>query len=113
MRSLFKRVFELKESRCTIIADREEAIEKAVDSIRRNREALEDYVRANPRFLYSLEPVKVPAEPLVAKLMAEAAEKADVGPMAAVAGVLADLAVKDLGGGGCGGEGVGGGGGGF
>src|SRR4030065_704484 len=96
MRSLFKRVFELKESRCTIIADREEAIEKAVDSIKRNREALEDYVKANPWFLYSLKPVKVPAEPLVAKLMAEAAEKADVGPMAAVAGVLADLAVKTM-----------------
>jgi len=96
MRSLFKRVFELKESRCTIIADKEEAIEKAVGSIRRNRKALEDYMRANPRFLYSLKPVKVPAEPLVAKLMAEAAEKADVGPMAAVAGVLADLAVKAM-----------------
>jgi uncharacterized protein len=32
----------------------------------------------------------------VARLMAEAAEKADVGPMAAVAGVLADLAMKDM-----------------
>ena len=96
MRSLFKRVFELKESRCTIIADKEEAIEIAVNSIKRNREALEDYLRTNPRFLYSLKPVKVPAEPLVAKLMSEAAEKADVGPMAAVAGVLADLAVKAM-----------------
>src|SRR4030065_219385 len=96
MRSLFKRVFELKESRCTIIADMEEAIEKAVDSIKQNRKALEDYVRANPRFFYSLKPVKVPAEPLVAKLMAEASENADVGPMAAVAGVLADLAVKAM-----------------
>jgi ApbE superfamily uncharacterized protein (UPF0280 family) len=38
----------------------------------------------------------VPSKPLVAKLMAEAAEKANVGPMAAVAGVLADLAVKDM-----------------
>src|SRR3972149_7500746 len=96
MRSLFKRVFELKESRCTIIADREEAIEIAVVSIRRNREALEDYVKANPRFLYSLKPVKVPAEPLVAKLMSEAAEKADVGPMAAVAGVLGGFGVKTM-----------------
>src|SRR4030067_2166532 len=96
MRSLFKRVFELKESRCTIIADKEEAIEIAVGSIRRNREALEDYLRTNPRFLYSLKPVKVPAEPLVAKLMAEAAEKADVGPMAAGAGALADFGGEDM-----------------
>ena len=34
--------------------------------------------------------------PKVARLMAEASEKADVGPMAAVAGVLADLAVKEM-----------------
>jgi uncharacterized protein len=93
---LFKQVFELKESRGTIIADKEEAIDIAVESLRRNRKALEDYSKANPKFLFSLKPVKVPAEPLVAKLMAEAAEKADVGPMAAVAGVLADLAVKDM-----------------
>ena len=93
---MFKRVFELKESRGTIIADREDAIDVAVESIRRNREALEDYAKVHPRFLFSLEPVKVPAQPLVAKLMAEAAAKANVGPMAAVAGVLADLAVKDM-----------------
>jgi ApbE superfamily uncharacterized protein (UPF0280 family) len=62
----------------------------------RNRQALEEYVRINPKFLLSLKPVKVPTEPLVAKLMVEASEKADVGPMAAVAGVLADMAVKDM-----------------
>jgi ApbE superfamily uncharacterized protein (UPF0280 family) len=96
MRSLFKRVFELKESRCTIISDKEKAVETAVESIRRNRKALEDYTSGNRLFLHSLKPVKVPAGPEVAKLMAEAAEKADVGPMAAVAGVLADLAVRDM-----------------
>jgi ApbE superfamily uncharacterized protein (UPF0280 family) len=93
---LFKRVFELKESRGIIIADKEEAIESGVEAIKRNRKELEDYTKANPKFLYSLKPVKVPDEPLVAKLMAEAAAKADVGPMAAVAGVLADLAVKQM-----------------
>jgi ApbE superfamily uncharacterized protein (UPF0280 family) len=93
---LFKRVFELKESRCTIIADKEQAVASAIESISLNRKALEDYTRANPKFLYSLKPVHVPSGPLVARLMAEAAEKADVGPMAAVAGVLADLAVKDM-----------------
>ena len=86
----------MKESRGTVIADREDAIDVAVESIRRNREALEDYAKVHPRFLFSLDPVKVPAQPLVAKLMAEAAAKANVGPMAAVAGVLADLAVKDM-----------------
>jgi ApbE superfamily uncharacterized protein (UPF0280 family) len=93
---LFKRAFELKESRGTIITDKEEAIDVAVDSLKRNRNALEEYVKNNRKFLTSLKPVKVPVEPDVAKLMAEAAEKAGVGPMAAVAGVLADLAVKAM-----------------
>lgn len=96
MKGLFKRVFEFKDSRGVIIADKESAIDVAVESIRRNRKALESYVKCNGLFLESLKPVKVPAEPLVAKLMAEAALKTDVGPMAAVAGVLADLAVADI-----------------
>ena len=86
----------MKESRGVIISDREPAIETAVESIQRNRKALENYAQKNRLFLESLKPVKVPAEPLVAKLMAEAALKADVGPMAAVAGVLADLAVAEM-----------------
>jgi ApbE superfamily uncharacterized protein (UPF0280 family) len=93
---LFRRVFELKESRGTIITDKENALDIAVASLRRNREALENFTKANPKFLFSLKPVEAPDQPLVAKLMAEAAEKADVGPMAAVAGVLADLAVQDM-----------------
>jgi ApbE superfamily uncharacterized protein (UPF0280 family) len=95
-RKLFKESFRVKETQCTIIADKQEAIATAIASIRRNRKALENYMKRNSLFLYSLEPVAVPAEPLVAQLMAEAAEKANVGPMAAVAGVLADLAVKDM-----------------
>ncbi len=96
MTNLFREVFQYKETQCTIIADREEGIQTAVESIKRHRRQLEEHVRANPKFFYTLEPVPVPNEPLVAKLMAEAAEKANVGPMAAVAGVLADLAVKDM-----------------
>jgi ApbE superfamily uncharacterized protein (UPF0280 family) len=93
---LFKESFQIKETQCTIIADKQQAIKTAIDSIKRNRKALEDYAKNNPKFLYTLKPVAVPAEPLVARLMAEAAEKANVGPMAAVAGVLADLAMKDM-----------------
>jgi len=95
-RKLFKDVFQVKEAQCTVITDRQEAIATAIASIQRNRRALENYIKHNSLFLYSLEPVAAPAEPLVARLMAEAAEEANVGPMAAVAGVLADLAVKDM-----------------
>ena len=96
MKHLFKDVFGLKETQCTIIADKKHGIQTAIKSIKQNRKALEEHVKAHPKFLYTLAPIPVPAEPLVAKLMAEAAEKANVGPMAAVAGVLADLAVKDM-----------------
>jgi ApbE superfamily uncharacterized protein (UPF0280 family) len=101
MEKLTKHVFELKETRCTIVSDKEEAIRAAVESIKCNRKELESYGQTNPRFIHSLQPVQVPSKPLVAKLMAEAAKKADVGPMAAVAGVIADLAVEFMVGLGC------------
>jgi ApbE superfamily uncharacterized protein (UPF0280 family) len=96
MMKLFKEAFQLKESQCTVIADKPEGIQAAKDSIKRHRRRLEAYIKTNPTFLHTLEPIPAPSKPLVAKLMAEAAEKANVGPMAAVAGVLADLAVKDM-----------------
>jgi ApbE superfamily uncharacterized protein (UPF0280 family) len=96
MMKLFKEAFQLKESQCTVIADKSEGIRAAKDSIKRHRRRLEAYIKTNPKFFHILEPVPAPSKPLVAKLMAEAAEKANVGPMAAVAGVLADLAVKDM-----------------
>ncbi len=94
IKNLFKEAFRYKETQCTIIADKKIGIQTAVKSIKHNRKELEEYARGHPSFLCTLEPISAPAEPLVAKLMAEAAEKANVGPMAAVAGVLADLAVK-------------------
>jgi uncharacterized protein len=93
---LFKEAFTFKESQCTVIADKQEGIQTAKASIKRNRQQLEAYIKNNPKFLKTLEPIPIPLKPLVAKLMAEAAEKAHVGPMAAVAGVLADLAVKNM-----------------
>lgn len=95
-KNLFKESFALKETQCTIISDKQHAIQIAVESIKRNRRELEIYARANPKFLYTLKPFTVTDKPLVAKLMALAAEKADVGPMAAVAGAIADLAVEDM-----------------
>jgi ApbE superfamily uncharacterized protein (UPF0280 family) len=96
MTNLHREAFTLKESQCHVIADKQEGIQAAKDSLKQNRQLLEAYFKTNPTFLHALQPVAVPTEPLVAKLMAEAAEKAAVGPMAAVAGVLADLAVKDM-----------------
>lgn len=96
MSILIKEKFSLKESACTIISDKPRSIEAAKESIRRNYLELELYIRANPKFLHTLTPIPAPNKPLVAKLMAETAEKAGVGPMAAVAGAIADLAVQDM-----------------
>ncbi|GAG18446.1 unnamed protein product, partial [marine sediment metagenome] len=92
----FKRSFDLKDTSCTIISDQENAIDAAVSSIRNHRRQLEEYVEAHPLFLDSLRPVTVKRGPEVVELMAEAARKSNVGPIAAVAGVLADLAVKEM-----------------
>ena len=101
-KNLFKQAFRLKESDCTIIADREDGIDTATSSIKSNLKLLEEYIKAHPPFLFSLNPVAVEdGAPDVARLMAEASEKAGVGPMAAVAGVLADLAVQDMAAAGC------------
>ena len=96
MKDLFRKTFQIKESQCTVIADKEPALEAAIESIKHHRAQLEEYAHHHPKFLYTLKPVPPPKEPPVVRLMAEAAQKANVGPMAAVAGVLADLAVKDM-----------------
>jgi hypothetical protein len=95
--NLFKETFEFKETRGIILSDSRNAIKAATASLIENKRKLEEYIRKNPKFLYSLKPVQVDDDsPAVVKLMAKAAEKADVGPMAAVAGVLADLAVEAM-----------------
>ncbi len=93
---LIKEAYNLKDSQCTLISESQAAIDAAKESIQRSLFDLELYVRANPRFLYTLTPIPAPDNPLVAKIMAQAAEKADVGPMAAVAGAIADLAVEAM-----------------
>jgi ApbE superfamily uncharacterized protein (UPF0280 family) len=94
--NLLKEIFSYKESVCQIISDAPQAINASKESINRNYQLLEQYIKKHQKFFYTFDPIPVPEEPLVAKLMALAAQKADVGPMAAVAGVIADLAVQDM-----------------
>lgn len=62
-----------------------------------HRGLLEDFIARHPRFATSFVPYPVPEDsPWVVKLMAEAAFKAGVGPMAAVAGAIAEAVGKDL-----------------
>jgi ApbE superfamily uncharacterized protein (UPF0280 family) len=70
---------------------------RARESVLNHREELEGYIRANPAFYSSLEPVKAEEEaPAIVRAMAGAASEARVGPMAAVAGAIAEFVGRDL-----------------
>jgi ApbE superfamily uncharacterized protein (UPF0280 family) len=66
-----------------------------LEEIRRQRGTLEDYIQRQPEFAASLEPLDLlPGAPEVARRMQAAAIVTGVGPMAAVAGTMAHLAVE-------------------
>jgi uncharacterized protein len=70
---------------------------EALQSIKSCRAPLERYIETHPLFLYTLEPLEVePDAPAIVKEMADAARIAGVGPMAAVAGAIAEAVGKEL-----------------
>ncbi|OGO02509.1 MAG: thiamine biosynthesis protein ApbE [Chloroflexi bacterium RBG_13_53_26] len=70
---------------------------KTLKVLMRHRASLEGYIERCPEFLTSLEPVAVGEDaPPIVRAMAEAADKVDVGPMAAVAGAIAEYVGKEL-----------------
>ncbi len=72
-----------------------ETFEAVRGEILLQRRILEDYIAQHPEFQRTLKPVGLlPNAPEVARRMARAAERVGVGPMAAVAGVMAQLAVE-------------------
>ncbi|MBN1689888.1 MAG: UPF0280 family protein [Dehalococcoidia bacterium] len=69
----------------------------AVAAITEIRDPLERYISEHPVFLHSLEPLQVgPDAPEIVRRMAEAAGLANVGPMAAVAGAVAQMVGEKL-----------------
>lgn len=70
---------------------------EAVEAIVKHRTPLEEYIKSHPPFLHSLEPCSVDDDaPAIVRDMAQAARIAGVGPMAAVAGAIAEAVGKDL-----------------
>jgi ApbE superfamily uncharacterized protein (UPF0280 family) len=66
-----------------------------VAEIVRQRRILEDYITRHPSFQSALAPIDLRADaPEVARRMAWAARRAGVGPMAAVAGAMAQIAAE-------------------
>jgi len=70
---------------------------KAYKLVLKYRSMLEAYIERNRDFLTSLEPLSVEQDaPRIAREMAEAGSKVGVGPMAAVAGAIAEYVGKEL-----------------
>lgn len=65
------------------------------EEIKNQRQILERYIERHPDFGTSLEPIELLSDPpLAAQRMAQAARLVGVGPMAAVAGTMAQLAAE-------------------
>ncbi|MFX1309095.1 MAG: UPF0280 family protein [Promethearchaeota archaeon] len=92
----YKTHFSEKESDITIISDSKQAILKAKESFYFHRKNLESFVTKDKHFLNSFSPIKVNTNFQIIKIMAEVAEICNVGPMAAVAGALADLMLESM-----------------
>jgi hypothetical protein len=70
---------------------------EALAAIHEVRGSLEQYIRDHPLFLHSLAPMAVESGAAeIVRVMAEAARLANVGPMAAVAGAVAELVGRKL-----------------
>lgn len=80
----------------TVIAE-ERYHDVCLGSIRRSRGDLERHILEDPFFKVTFEPYKCPPDaPLVVRRMVESTARVGVGPMAAVAGTIAWIAVEDM-----------------
>jgi ApbE superfamily uncharacterized protein (UPF0280 family) len=79
------------------IRSRRNLKDKALDSVLKHRRSLESYIGQHPLFLTTLEPYRAEAgASAIVKEMARISQLADVGPMAAVAGAIAEAVGRDL-----------------
>jgi ApbE superfamily uncharacterized protein (UPF0280 family) len=71
--------------------------DKALDSVLKHRGSLESYIARHPIFLTTLQPYQAAAgDPAIVREMARVSQLAGVGPMAAVAGAIAEAIGRDL-----------------
>lgn len=87
----------VKETDLLILTDKTIDKDFVEQKIRVYRQDIENYITKDRRFLTSLKPIEIElnARPIV-KEMSEAAKIANVGPMAAVAGAVAEFLGRDL-----------------
>jgi ApbE superfamily uncharacterized protein (UPF0280 family) len=86
----------VKETDLQVSAERDIS-DKIEDLVVRARWEIEEFSRTHPRFVESYAPIEPPADaPPLVKRMAEASVIAGVGPMAAVAGAVAEYVAKGV-----------------
>jgi len=79
------------------IRSRRNLRDKAVKSVLKHRASLEAYIEHNPLFLTTLKPYQAEeGDPAIVKEMARVSLLTGVGPMAAVAGAIAEAVGRDL-----------------
>ncbi|MFW9890021.1 MAG: UPF0280 family protein [Candidatus Thorarchaeota archaeon] len=84
------------ETIANVVAD-EEFFAVAEFAVKQARKDILHYIRLDPHFQFSMEPTKVPEHaPAIVKKMAAAGQRVGVGPMAAVAGAIAQYAVEAM-----------------
>jgi ApbE superfamily uncharacterized protein (UPF0280 family) len=87
---------QVKESDLWIRA-RKDLTKEGYERVYQHRLALESYIRQKPEFRESLQPLPLdPLAPPIIQAMLEAAASAGVGPMASVAGAVAQFVGRDL-----------------
>lgn len=86
-----------KNSRIKILTDKRPLIKQAFNELVKQRTLIENYIKKDIFFLSTLKPCKIKkSAPKIVKLMAEGAKIANVGPMASVAGTIAEFIAKKL-----------------
>lgn len=88
--------FRFRQTFATILADEPAHAEAAKAGILAARQDLEAYIARDPFFAATFDPYTPDCEDLIIVRMAEAARKAGVGPMAAVAGAIAWAGVEAM-----------------
>ncbi|MFH1710170.1 MAG: UPF0280 family protein [bacterium] len=85
-----------KESNLLILAEKA-LTGPAHEILKKERKELENYINKNPRFTKTFKPYGVSIfSPKIIKTMSRAAKRANVGPMASVAGAIAEAVGKGL-----------------
>jgi len=92
---MYVRTWFLKETNLLIKCDEERGIDAAIEASLRARGEIERFIATCPDFRWSLEPLKLKrSHQRIIDLMLRAGELADVGPFAAVAGAISQVAAE-------------------